>query len=314
MAIAGDGPWTLSGGERNLFLGADWYRFQDYAGGDGDTRQMGPGVTSAGFTGFWTVGLSSGVELEVKVPVVSVRVDDPEAAACAAAPRAGWCANTSGIGNVGATVKGRAIDELRGAPLSLALVAAARSGEPYARDRGRLTTPGDAQTDVGAGVTLGRTDVAGRGWYRASAETLYWQRFAHRTDGADGGPANEISWSTAAVLAPRPRFSIGPAATGFHRLGGGDLEQADLQDINAFPSLKATQVQAGAKAAWYGENDGPTLAVTVLRTVWARNNPADTLVISAGVGWFSPRKPTAAPAAFGAPPLPDLPAPPAPSG
>ena len=285
VAHAGDGPWTLNPGEDSLFIGVNTFRYGEFDNGEGATSELGDGVTATGAVAVFTTGVADGIEAEFVVPYERVRVNDRQAASCTNRP-ADFCRHTAGIGDVSATVKFRLLNEAWRSPVTVSTALGARSGELYSEHRGRLTTLGDGQTDVGAGLSLGRSDVLGsRGWYRVGAWGWYWYRFPHAGDTwADKVPADEVQYSAEATVSLHPRFGFGPAIHGFHRLGGVDLGDADLGTDNAWSQLQAAQVQVGGKVGLYADRRSYALAVT--RTVWARNNPTDTLVITAGVGWF----------------------------
>lgn len=287
-ALAGDGPWTLGPREHNVFVGADYYRYSKLDPGEGEARDLPSPLTAAGLTLDWTLGLREGVEAEIKIPYESVRADNEESSGCTSGP-AGWCSPTAGLGDVGANVKVRLVNELYGSPVSVAANAGFRSGEAYAKTRGRLTTLGDGQTDVGGGLSVGRTDVLGPGWYRVSAAGGYWYRFSNSELEGEKVPADEVAGSVSLLIAPHPSFALGPAAHGFWRLGGQDIDEVGADDF-AWPdlsaSLAAAQVQVGLKLGLFAQKGGPTFSLTVLRTAYAKNNPADTLVLSAGLGWF----------------------------
>lgn len=287
-ALAGDGPWTLGPGEHNAFLGYDYYRYGHLDAG-GHEAPLPTGLTASGLTGVGTFGVRDGVEVELKLPYERVRANDPDAEGCVTDRPEDWCRTTAGLGDLGGQLKLRALNELYGPPVTLAINLGFRSGEAYAARRGRLTTLGDGQTDVGLGLSSGRTDVLGQGWYRASADLWYWRRFANATEGDQKIPADELSGAVAALFSLWPSFAFGPAAHGFWRLGGVDVAQADFNDLDVWASLDARQVQVGGKLGVYSSGRGPTVSLTVLRTVLAHNNPSDTLVISAGLGWFLPR-------------------------
>ena len=51
------------------------------------------------------------------------------------------------------------------------------------------------------------------------------------------------------------------------------------------PALDGAAVEAAWRALYTG---GPTVTFAALRSVYARNNPSDTMVFSAGVGWCRP--------------------------
>jgi hypothetical protein len=284
-ARAGDGPWTLNPGDDSLYLGVAWFRYGTFDAGGGTEQELGEGISAFSAHAVWTAGLADGLEFELVVPWETARVNDPTMAQCVDA--GDFCKTTSGLGDVGAALKLRLLDELYGSPVTIAAAAGARTGEAYAAHRDRLTTLGDGTTDFGAGLSLGRTDVVGaRGWYRAGLWGWYWRRMPNtHVDGAKV-PADEVSYTAEATISLHPRFGIGPALQGFQRLGGVDLTETRPAS-DPWGALLAAQVQAGAKFGVYTE-DGMSLSVGVLRTIYARNNPTDTTVVSVGLGWFWP--------------------------
>ncbi len=140
QAWAGSGPWTLEANEHNVYIGADYYRYANFSGASGASA-LQTGVTAAGATGVWTVGMAPGLEAEVKLAFESVRVNQMDSPACIGPGKPDdWCDPTANIGDLGARVKWRFVDEAYGPPVSLAISLAARSGETYANQRARLTT------------------------------------------------------------------------------------------------------------------------------------------------------------------------------
>lgn len=286
-AQAGDGPWTLSSRDQSVYVGVDTWTFSAFDGGEGDPVDLASPVVGAALTPIWTIGVRPGAEVELRVPIERARVLD-QAACREAAPDEGWCQTSQGLGDVEGHLKVRLLDELYGSPVTLAINAGFRSGEAYADRRHRLTTLGDGQTDLGAGLSIGRTDVLGRGWYRLSVDGRYWRRL----DAPDRPLPDEVAGAVAAIFTVHPSFSVGPAASGLFRLGGESLATADPAEADLWASLAARQVQVGGKLGVYGQGRGPTLSVTVLRTVLAQNNPVDEMVYSAGLGWFFRARPT----------------------
>lgn len=286
VAMAGDGPWTLNPGEDSVFLGVNTFRYADFDDGTGSFRTLGDGVTATGAVGVLTTGLSDGIEAEFVVPYERVRVNDRASDSCAAQPK-DFCRPTAGLGDLSATVKFRLLNEAWRSPVTVSTALGARSGELYSEHRSRLTTLGDGQTDVGAGLSLGRSDRLGsRGWYRLGAWGWYWYRFPHAgTTWSNKVPADEVQYSAEATISLHPKFGFGPAVYGFHRLGGVDLVDTDFGSENVWSTLHAAQIQVGGKVGLYTESNR-SYALAVTKTVWARNNPIDTLVITAGVGWF----------------------------
>ncbi|RME21557.1 MAG: hypothetical protein D6798_17810, partial [Deltaproteobacteria bacterium] len=132
----------------------------------------------------------------------------------------------------------------------------------------------------------GRTDGVGRrGWYRAGLTGWYWYRFPNAVDVDGKKPGDEISGAAELSLSPGRPWAVGPAMYGFIRPRGVDIGEADFSSLDGFSSLRASQLKVGGKLAIFGVR-GRTVSITLLRTVYARNNPSDTLALSVGMGWF----------------------------
>ena len=289
-AHAGGGPWTLNAGEHNVYVGLDYFRYRKFRGEGAAMDELDTGLTAAGATAVWTIGMAKDVEVELKLPFEMVRANDASVAGCTEARPEDWCEPTANVGDLGASVKWRIVDELYESPVSVSVSGGFRTGEAYSNTRGRLTTLGDGQTDVGAGVAVGKTGRAGRGWYTSAAEAWYFYRFGNTTVGGRKVPADELAFSAEALWAFHPRVAIGPAFFGFTRLRGVGLGDIDYMSMDGWSSLKATQLKVGGKAAIFSTDGGPTVVISGLMTVHARNNPADTLALGFGVGWFFPKK------------------------
>lgn len=291
IASAGGGPWTLNPREHNVYVGFDHFRYETYRGSTSTQRTVASPIAATAVGGSWTIGLANDLEFEVRAPIEFVRVTDPNAEGCITDRPEDFCETSLNVGDLYGAVKWRFVDELYRSPVSMALVMSMRSGEFYAPERGRLTSLGDGTTDIGLGLSIGKTASVGRGWYTASADVRYHYRFPN-TGGFFGEkvPTDELEFSAEGLWAFHPRFAVGPAVFGFTRMGGADFDDIDFFDEDGFASLAGTQLKAGAKLAIFGTDGGPTVSFTVARTFYARNNPTDTLSVSAGIGWFFPRK------------------------
>ena len=291
IAEAGSGPWTLEARENNVYVGADYYRYGRFNGAGSQGTELATGITAAGLTGVWTMGLAYGIEAEGLVSFESVRPNQP--ADCPALGGPDFCEPTAGLGDIAARLKWRFVDEAYGAPVSMAVSGGVRSGEAYAAKRGRLTTLGDGQSDVGAGLSVGRTDSLGRGWYRANLDLGYWYRFPNATIDGTKAPADEVGGAFDLMLSPHARFALGPSVAGFSRVGGQpfDVRTADFSNPDVWNSLAASQLKVGVKVGVFSVDNGPTVSITVLQTVLAANNPSDTLAVSVGVGqWLQAKE------------------------
>jgi len=296
VAFAGSGPWTIPSGSTNLYLGLDQVRYDQVVTPSG-RRDLDGGISAVAAVGVFTVGVLDGVELEVVAPWVRSRHANPDGELCTGASRPDdWCDVTSSLGNVRFGIKGLVLDEAALHPVSIALGAHVRSGEAYSQTRGRLTALGEGQTDLGASASIGRTGGAMKaGWYQAGATVRYWHRLPLTTTPRKV-PADELDADLTAVISPVARLGMGPLVSMFYRLGGDNLGQdLDLTDPNGFAALAAAQLKVGGQIAVYGDR-GLTVTAGAAATVWARNNPSDTLVLSVGLGWYRDRSPEPPPA------------------
>ena len=234
-----------------------------------------------------TIGLMDGMEVELAVPWTRVNHLDPAAGPCESEVLpSDFCSSSASLAPLQFTVKGRLLDEGALQPVSLSVAALLRVGNTTAQYRDRITSTGDGQTDMGLSASLGRTGgVGSSGWYRLSVGAAYLYRTPLADTGGQKVPADQVEFTVGGLVAPIARVGIGPVVTGFHRLGGLGLSELEAGDPNGFPALAASQAKVGGELAVRGENE-ITLSVSALTTVWARNNPADTRVLSVGLGWY----------------------------
>lgn len=286
VSRAGNGPWTLSSGDHSVYAGGDWSRWTTYAA-DGDAgRELEGGVSRSSFLGVWSVGIREGVELELRVPYHTVRVDSLDAPICGVGPE--MCATSKGVGRIGGTAKFRLVDEVFRPPLSVALVVGVETGEHTARYRGRITNLGEGQSDVLAGISAGRTASVGSsgGWYRAHLTLLYALRAGLEGTGFSALPGDELRGEAAAMVSPAGRIGLGLTVGGYQRLGGKELADISPGEPNAWAELAAAQYRAGAKLMVQGQGQLPSLTMGLARAVFAQNNPSDELFVSFGLGWY----------------------------
>ena len=284
-ALAGTGPWTLPAGARNIYVGTTQTRFSEITG-DAGTADFGA-VQATTLQAVGTIGLMDGMEVELTVPWTRVNHLDPAAGPCESdSLPSDFCSSSASLAPLQFTVKGRLLDEGALQPVSLSVAALLRVGNTTAQYRDRITSTGDGQTDLGLSASLGRTGgVGSSGWYRLSVGAAYLYRTPLADTGGQKVPADQVEFTVGGLVAPIARVGIGPLVTGFHRLGGLELSELEAGDPNGFPALAASQAKVGGELAIRGENE-ITLSVSALTTVWARNNPADTRVLSVGLGWY----------------------------
>jgi len=287
-AHAGSGPWTLSPGDSDYYLGAESRRATALVNGAGEAGTLpGGGVSTTGAVGVISVGIVSRVEGTVMLPVYRSRTLDSTDARCDELGLQA-CAASQGVGALSVRVKGLLLDELYGPPLSVALTGELRLGDLTAPTRARLTALGEGTTDVGAFLSAGRSGGFGsEGLWSAFGEAGYRYRFPNATLDGDPLPGSELLGSLEALVGPSPTWIAGPAAYAMFRPQGFDLEDADLTSAERYVGLSAANIHVGGKlilrssAQW-------SVALSVLRTAWSRNSFGEELIISAGVGAWRP--------------------------
>lgn len=289
-ALAGSGPWTLPAGHQNVFVGGDYGAFRNIANGSGGSARLGSALRHVQLHGVYTVGLVEGFDVEVLLPYERAWATAPETGFCVEDRPGDWCDTTQGLGDASLMMRLRLLDEGSYRPITASVRIMARTGAGYASQRSRLTTLGDGQTDVGAGLAVGRTGASGGGrWYRVSAASSYWYRFGvGRLDGKKI-PADEISFGLDVIGSPVRWFGLGGSIGGFTRLGGVALTEAEIGSPNAWVSLDAAQVMAGPELAFYTDN-GWTFYGTARFTLASRSSPRDLTMGSVGIGRYIRRR------------------------
>ena len=289
-AHAGSGPWVVGTGQTSLYVGSETQQFSQLATSTGsratdDILDLGSGISTLGLKAVASYGLLSTMELEFMFPWYWVRANRTDDPVCTDLGL-GACEPTSGVGIVSGRAKYLLIDEVYGAPLSLALAGELRLGALTADSRARLTNLGEGTSDVGGMLALGRSRGLGDdGVFSAYAELGARYRFPNTTlDGLDV-PGSEFYTTVEALLGPNRRVSLGPSIGGFLRPSGIDIEEllsTYAKDLDRFSALSVKTLHAGVKAIIFSEQD-IDLVVGVLRTVYAVNNPPDTLILTAGI-------------------------------
>lgn len=294
-AMAGNGPWVLGVGDYTVFAGLETQRFtQLQTTGGADLTNVGEGVTSFAFKAIGTYGLLPRFEMQAGLPYASSHVNRDDEPNCAGLGLEA-CETSEGIGIL--TVRGKVLilDELFGAPVSVATGIDTRFGQLVQPYRARLTSLGDGTFDVGTFVNVGRAGGLGKtGFWSAYGEIGWRYRFPSTTgfptpDGEMAVPGDEFTFDTQALFAPDPRFAFGPLVNGFWRYRGVDFSETDLSDPDRFVGLNAASIQVGGQIL-IRDTDSLTFVLSAAHTVFARNNPADGFYVTAGIGWYGRRR------------------------
>lgn len=288
LARAGAGPWSLSPGDLDLYLGTESRRSTTLTDSTGtDDALPGGGVSTIGAVGIVSVGIASRVEGSLQLPAYRSRSLDNTDEACDELGLQG-CRTSQGLGTLSLRLKGLLLDELYGPPLSVAISGELRMGDLTAPTRARLTALGDGTTDLGAFLSAGRSGGLGsEGLWSAFAEAGYRYRFPNTTLDGEALPGAEWLGSLEALLGPSQTWIFGPAVYALVRPQGFDLEDAEVTGAERFVGLNTVNVQGGGKlilrssAQW-------SVSLSALRTLYSRNGFGDELIISAGIGAWRP--------------------------
>lgn len=289
-ALAGSGPWVVGEGQASIYVGAETQRLTRLAitvDGERDVIDVGQGVSALGAKAIATVGLTPHLELQGSVPWWRVQANRPDEALCTDLGL-GACRTTSTLGIIELRGKGLLLDELFGAPVSLALGTEVRSGDFTAPTRERITNAGEGNLDTGAFLSVGRTSSLGQeGYWSGYLEILSRYRFPLTRDypSSQGGlrvPGSEFAAVSEIVISPARRVAVGPVGTTLWRPYGLDWGQIDLADPDRLGALRIFNARVGGTLVIRGPSD-LTASFTVLQTVAAVNNPTDVLSVSAGL-------------------------------
>lgn len=297
-ALAGSGPWVIGEGQTSVYLGSEFQRFGTLSGREGKGAAgdiaVDDGIESIGFKGILTYGIRDAIELDVLVPWYRVEANRPGGAVCASlGPQT--CATTEGLGNLEARVKGLLVDELVGAPVSLAAYGTLRLGQFTAPERARVTNLGEGTTDIGGGLAIGRSGgFGGGGTWSAHVDTQARHRFSNVAEASPPIPGWELLIDAEAFIGARRWWSLGPSLTYFNRPQGLDVEEllarpAVATDIDRFARLNGRFLRAGGKAL-IRSSERTTFVAGASWTLAAVNNPSDVFSVNAGIT-IHPRRP-----------------------
>jgi hypothetical protein len=295
-AVAGTGPWVPGAGQLHVYAGVSQESFETlnanaFPGSDERVTQVDIGQGIDTVTGVLdaTYGIADRASVEFVVPVQYSHANRPDDAVCVLFGL-GACRPTTSIGVIEARVKGLLSDQINGAPLTLAAGLVTRFGGLTSKDRERFTNAGEGTFDFGARVSAGRTGGLGSGYWVGSvdAEALY------RVPNTDAFPLQEGDLRAPApqflvagelLVAPTARVAFGPSLQLDTRPGGldvGEMIATGLADVDRFSAIDFTVLRAGGKLILQDASYN-AVSFSVSRTVYAVNNPNDTLTVSAGV-------------------------------
>lgn len=290
LAHAGSGPWVVGERALTVYTGIESQQIGRLAiqtsAEQRDVIDVAEGVSTLGVKAIGTLGLGPRVDVQFVVPWYSASTSRRDHPLCVTLGL-GACETTRGLGIIESRVKVLALDELFGPPLSFSFGLDARFGQFTADTRERLTNLGEGTFDVGPFLAIGRTRGLGRGGFWSGwLEAGFRYRMPNNDDfpqfdGQRAVPGPE--WTSAAELlvGPVSSFAFGPTAHALLRPFGFDWYQVDLADPDRFAALNVANVRVGATVVV--RQAGTALSMSVLQTVYGRNNPSDVFVFGLGL-------------------------------
>lgn len=293
-AHAGSGPWVIGEGLGTVYVGLESQRLNRLAitvDGDRSVIDVGEGLSTIGVKAIGTLGLTPRIEIQAQVPFWHVQANRPDSQLCTdigAAVGREACETTTSFGILEFRGKGLLLDEFFGAPFSLAIGPEFRWGELTQSTRERITNVGEGGLDAGGFVSIGRTGAIGdRGYWSGYLELVGRYRFPLRDTfpaslGDRNVPGSEFGATAEWIVAPRTRIAFGPLVTTLWRPFGVDWGDTDLTDPDRLGALRVFSLRAGGTVAVRGPRNA-VATLTVLRTVYAENNPTDVLSVNVGV-------------------------------
>lgn len=266
-AFAG-GPWIPPTQLVSTYVGASHQSFGTLSDGQGNKIELPTPVNEAGLVMIGSMGLHERIGLDLVIPIKHVYAKEFD--------------STTSLGHVQLTGKFRLLDEGSGSPLTISALTTVQSGFAHAANRGRLTNAGDGTTDLMAGLSLGRSGQCQQGPWWVHATSQYLFHLPYENGEAGKIPSDDILVDFEAALAVHPSIGLAVATNGFFRTGGQDFPAVNLSNVeNQWAALDADQVLAGGKAFIFLPKNR-SIVLGALRTIYAKNNPTDTLIVLAG--------------------------------
>lgn len=283
-ALASGGPYTVGARSASVYLGLEAERITRLATSEGSYADsvidVDDGIAKTGAKAILSYGLFDRTELELTLPYAANHLNRLDGPICEAL--GDGCDRTSGFAPVQVRVKQVVLDELTGAPFSLALAGEMRFGGWTWATRGRLTNVGLGTFDAGGGLGFGRSGGLGSGyWALSGSADARWRTPLTEVDGS-AVPGWETDGGVELLFAPQGVVAIGPEVAWFFRPNGTDVETSDLSDPDWIGALSVQKVALGG-SAHLRARQGVTVSAGVFHNVWAVNNPVDALLVTAGV-------------------------------
>jgi hypothetical protein len=288
-AMGGSGPWIQSTSDASVYLGTEAQRFGQFITEDGnfssksDPIDVDDGISTLYVKAIASYGITPRSEAEIQVPYGYVSADTRGGGVCnllGVQQGRNACGTSSGLAPLVFRSKLNYLDQTYGPPVSASIGIELRYGIYTAPDRDRLTALGEGTFDTGLTAAIGRSSgLAGGGYYYTFLEAVARYRWPNTTLLDHAAPGSEFAIDGDFVVVPK-KFGFGPTINFFDRPSGVDWDETDLTDKDRFAVLRVINGQVGAKFS-LAATTRSSLSLSVLRTVYAENNP---LITSVGIG------------------------------
>lgn len=189
---------------------------------------------------------------------------------------------TTGVGQIGLTSNVGLMQEDN---WSLTGIVGLFTGALHAENRGRLTNIGDGSSQARLGLSSALALPVNSGFLTVSGGAQYVAKLPSTLNFDPKYPADDVVYGLY-VGGQYKGYAASIFLDGFQRLDGVDYTSSSLGNIEAFTSLKASQLKVGINDSLSFNNW--TISGYVARSILARNNPMDEWIGGIGVGYVIP--------------------------
>ena len=277
LATAGRYDATAPGpGQGGVYLGLSRAHLTTEFWTEGDRERtfvLPASVTTWTATGVADFGVSEHLAVRVEVPAVAALATHENERICSTF---GMCDSLYGLGDVG--LQARSLLRLRSFDLlgSVEVV----SGMGYRHGIDDLAAPGDGNTDLSAGLTVGRSGTLGSTrWSLAAGTRFEWGL---------GRPPNALDLGGAASLRRGP-VEVAAELQRYDSLGGLDFNSATttakMADPERFTVIENDFTQVAPRISAYRGSWGLHLSAWTLLVVGS--GPEDLRGVGIGLSWWT---------------------------
>jgi hypothetical protein len=135
---------------------------------------------------------------------------------------------------------------------------------------------------VGGFASVGRSGALGKGYWSSYLEVSGRYRFPNTEADGKPVPGSEMSADLEWLGGAQPSWAVGPSVTMLWRPDGNDIETLNATDPDRFGQLNVLNLRAGGKLI-VRSSRRTSLALAVFGTAYSENNPADLILVTAGL-------------------------------